>query len=416
MEVLILYTFIILFVILEGYFAGIETAYVSANKLKLKSFKDNKDKRLKKILKLLKEPDKTLSALLVGTNLSVVAATSFASVLFIRKYGKAGEYYATLTMSLIILIFGEILPKSIYRKLSNNILLDTANILYFFTRLFTPIINLILFLVKFTPVLSTLQKKKKKISFSREDLKILFKVSAREGVIKEEDKDLFYSLFDFSDTYVREIMVPLINITLIEKNKKVIDVIDLSRKCGHSRIPVYDNYVYNIIGYIYVIDLLKARATEDIEKYIRTPYYVPETKMIDELFIEMNDNRLPMVFVVDEYGGVSGMVTLEDIVEEILGDISESPDEPVDIKIIQKSKYVWEVEGDTDIDDLKEEIGISLTKEGFETIAGFVEYKLGKIPVKNETVRVDNYKITVLDSTPRKIHKLKIEKLVRRKK
>ncbi len=414
---IIIYLLIIFFVLLEGFFAGIETAYISVNNLKMKSLMHNKHgKKIKKLLKLLKNSNKTLSALLAGTNISVVGATSFASLLLIRKYGDVGELYATLIMSFIILLFGEILPKSIYRKTANIILLKTANILYFFIILFTPIINFILFLIKHTPVLSKYTLTQRNSDFSREDLKTLFKVSARQGVIKEADKELFNSLFEFSETYVREIMVPLIDIILIESSKKVIDVIKLNKKTGHSRIPVYENYVYNIIGYVYVLDLLKAKPNEDINKYIRPPYYVPETKKIDDLFVEINEQRLPMVFVVDEYGGVSGMVTLEDVVEEIVGEINENPKEIEEDKIKVLKNNIWMVEGDIDIDDLNDEIGSNIDKNGFETLAGFMEYVMGKIPEKNESIRYRNFKFVVYEATIRKIVKVKIEKIVRAKK
>ncbi len=415
MEVLII-ILIVFFVLLEGFFAGIETAYISVNKIKIKTLENKRsDKKVKKLIKMVKNSNKTLSALLAGTNLTVVGATSFASMLLIRKYGEAGELYATLIMSGVILLFGEILPKSIYRKTANIVLLSTANISYFFITIFTPVINFILFLIKHTPILSRYIDKQRDTNFSREDLKTLFKVSVRQGVIKEEDRELLNSLFDFSETYVREIMVPLIDIVLIEKNKKVIDVIQLNKKTGHSRIPVYENYVYNIIGYVYVIDLLKARPKEDISKYIRDPYYIPETKKIDDLFVEVNDQRLPMVFVVDEYGGVSGMVTLEDIVEEIVGEINENPEEVDEEKIKSLKNNKWLVDGDTDIDDLNDEIGLNVIKEGFETLAGFVEYIMGKIPAKGEFIKYKNFKITVTEATNRKIVKLKIEKITRSK-
>ena len=367
------YILIILFILLAGYFSGSEIAIISADKYKLKSATMTNAKSKSSILKLLgflKDIDKTLSALLVGTNISIVAATSITTMLFIRKYGEQGEYYATILMTIIILIFGEILPKAIYRKQANKILIKTIYLLNFFIKLFLPIINSIIFFLKYLPGLKNLQSKQKEIFLTREDLKTIFNISAKQGILKNIDKEMFYSIFDFGLTYAREIMVPLVDIILIENNKKVSEVVKLSQKSGYSRLPVYEQHVYNIIGYINVLDLFKAKSNENISKYIRIPYYIPETKKIDDLFIEMNNKQLPIVFVVDEYGGVSGMVSQEDIVEEIIGDIDLKPQEVEKEQIKKIKTNEWETSGDVNIDDINESIDLNLTKKGFETIGG----------------------------------------------
>ena len=332
-------------------------------------------------------------------------------MLFIRKYGEQGEYYATILMTIVILIFGEILPKAIYRKQANKILIRTIYLLNFFIKLFLPIINSIIFFLKYLPGLKNLQSKQKEIFLTREDLKTIFNISAKQGILKNIDKEMFYSIFDFGLTYTREIMVPLVDIILIENNKKVSEVVKLSQKSGYSRIPVYEQQVYNIIGYINVLDLFKAKSNENISKYIRYPYYVPETKKIDDLFIEMNNNQLPIVFVVDEYGGgVSGMVSQEDIVEEIIGDIDLKPQEVEKEQIRKIKNNEWETSGDVNIDDINESIDLSLTKKGFETIGGFIEYYLGKIPKKNETFIYNKYKFIMTEVTNTCIVKVRIKK------
>lgn len=408
------YILIILFILLAGYFSGSEIAIISADKYKLKSATMTNAKSKSSILKLLgflKDIDKTLSALLVGTNISIVAATSITTMLFIRKYGEQGEYYATILMTIIILIFGEILPKAIYRKQANKILIKTIYLLNFFIKLFLPIINSIIFFLKYLPGLKNLQSKQKEIFLTREDLKTIFNISAKQGILKNIDKEMFYSIFDFGLTYAREIMVPLVDIILIENNKKVSEVVKLSQKSGYSRLPVYEQHVYNIIGYINVLDLFKAKSNENISKYIRIPYYIPETKKIDDLFIEMNNKQLPIVFVVDEYGGVSGMVSQEDIVEEIIGDIDLKPQEVEKEQIKKIKTNEWETSGDVNIDDINESIDLNLTKKGFETIGGFIEYYLGKIPKKNETFIYNKYKFTMTEVTETCISKVKIKKI-----
>ncbi len=408
----IYYIIIAAFILLAGYFSGTETAIISTSKLKLKTIINNsKAKKAKRVLALIENPDKVLSSLLVGTNLCVVSAASLSSMLFIRKYGESGEYYSTFVLTIIILIFGEILPKAVFRKISIPILINTIGFLEITTYLFTPFVNVIVKIVRTIPIFKKIKKDKAEIFLTREDLKTIFSITAKKGVIKEFDKKILYSVFDFGVTYAREIMVPLVDIVLISKNKKVIDVVKLSEKVGFSKIPVFEKQVYNIIGYINVNDLFKAKSSETLNKYIHKAYYVPETKKIDELFVEMNNKHLPIVFIVDEYGGVSGLITLEDIVEEIVGEIEDETNyrEEESIKIAGKNE--WLVSGGLDIDDLYEEIGLKLPKSGFETVAGFIEYHLGKIPKRNELFIYNNYQFKVIERTDRSIEKVKIKKI-----
>lgn len=413
----VFYILIIFFIFSSAYFSGSESAVIAVNKLKLKGLaldKKGKEKSVR-LLEIVNDANRTLSSLLVGTNISVVAATSLATMLLIRKYGTNGEYYATVLMAFLLLIFGEIIPKTLFRKTANKILLFTLGILSFCIKLFAPVINIIIFIIHHIPGFKHFEKKQREIFLTREDIKTIFHISLKQGIINERNKDIFDSLLEFGSTYVREIMVPLVDIVLIEKNDKVLDVIKISKKTGYSRIPVFENHVYNIIGYINVLDLFKAKANESINKYIRLPYYVPETKKIDDLFIEMNDSKLPIVLVVDEYGGVSGMATQEDIVEEIIGEIDQKPQEQdkEQIKLINPNE--WQVSGDLNIDDINENIGLALPKKGFETIAGFIEYFLGKIPVNKETFIYNGYKFIVSEATPTCIEKVKIRKIVKKK-
>lgn len=414
---IIFYIIIGVFVLLSAYFSGAETAFISVNKIKLKSMElsNSKKKKAVKLLDIINDPNRTLSSLLVGTNISVVASTSIATMILIRQYGSQGEYYATLIMSVILLIFGEILPKAVFRKIANGVLINTLVFLNFSINFFRPIIDFIIFIIKHMPGLKHLEKKQKNIFLTREDLKTIFHIGVKQGVIDENNKEIFYSLFEYGSTYVREIMVPLVDMISIEKNKKILDLIKISKNTKYSRIPVFENHVYNIIGYINVLDLFEAKSSELINKYIRSPYYVPETKKIDDLFIEMNDKKLPIVFVVDEYGGVSGLLTQEDIVEEIVGEIDQKPQEEEKEQLELVHQNEWVLSGDLNIDDINEKIDLFIPKEGFETIAGFIEYFLGKIPNNKETFAYNGYKFTVVEATPTGINKVRIKKIKKKK-
>ncbi|MDD5066561.1 MAG: hemolysin family protein [bacterium] len=407
---LIYYLIIFFFILLAGYFSGTETAIITANKVKLKSL-DPKMKSVSLLSGLIEDKNKTLSAILVGTNISMVVATSLTSMLFIRRYGENGEYYATLFMTIIILIFGEILPKAIFRKIADSILIRTVYLLNFFITLFNPIIRFILFVIRFIPGFQRFQRQQNEIFLTREDLKNIFHMGLQQGLLQGVDKNIFYSIFSFSATFVREIMVPLVDIIVVKIDRKVSDVIKLSEKFGYTRVPVYKDHVYNIIGSINIFDLFKAKPNDSVEKYLKPAFYVPETKKIDDLFIEMNNQHLPIVFIVDEYGGVSGMVTLEDIIEEIVGEISQKPLELGKEQLARTSKNEWEISGDFNIDELYDKIGLSLPKKGFETVTGFIEYYLGKIPRKNENFIYNNYEFIVKEVSATSIITVKIKKL-----
>lgn len=406
---IIFYLLILFFVLLAAYFSGTETAVISLNRIKLKS--GEPDKKTLRLLDLVEDKNRTLSVLLVGTNISVVAATSIASMLFIRACGGLGEYYATVVMTAVILVFGEILPKAVFRKIANKVLVNTSFLLAFFTRLFNPLIRSLLFLIGLIPGFRKIQRKQSEIFLAREDIRTIFHMGFQQGVLRGLDKDMFYGIFNFSATFVREIMVPLVDIIVVKKDKKVSDVVRLSEKFGYSRIPVYQDHVYNITGHVNVSDLFKAGYADGIMKYVVPALYVPETKKIDDLFIEMNNRHIPIVFVVDEYGGVSGMVTLEDIIEEIVGEIGQKPREADKEKITRSGADEWELSGDFNIDDLYDKTGLSLPKKGFETITGFIEYFLGKIPRKNENFIFNDCQFTVKEVSPTSILTVRIRKL-----
>ncbi|MBN1899238.1 MAG: HlyC/CorC family transporter [Spirochaetes bacterium] len=415
----ILYFILIIgFILFQGFFAGSETAIISASKLSLKALSHDpkKAKKVKRVLRLIKDPDRVLSSLLVGTNICMVSAAALASMLFIRKYGPAGEYYSTVAITVLILIFAEILPKSIFRKVAVPVLIHTIGFIEVINFIFTPVVNIIIKTVRNMPLLRRFKREKSEALLTREDLKAVFNITAKKGVIKEFDKKILYSVFDFGATYAREIMVPLVDIHLLSHNAKVIDVIKESGKSGYTKIPIYEKKAYNIIGYVNVYDLFKAKAHESIKRYIVPALYVPETKKIDELFFEMNNKKSPIVFIVDEYGGVSGLITPENIVEEIVGEIEDdsNPAEEEIVKIAGKNE--WVVDGGMDIDDLFEEVGLRLPKSGFETVAGFIEYHSGKISRKNDSFLYNNYKFIVLESTQRSIEKVKIIKIEKKKK
>ena len=404
------YFLIILFVLLQAYFAGIETSFISASKIKIKSM-ITKQKKYRIIISLIKSPERVISALLVGTNICTVGAASVATMLFVRKYGEIGEYYSTIFITLIILIFSEILPKSIFRKLAEPMIIWTFPILDFSTKLFSPVATLIVKFVKNLPFVSKLKNKYKKSFITREDLKTLFHLTAKKGKFKEFEAKILNRVFDFGSTYAREIMVPLIDMYILSIDKKIKDVIELSQKTSFTKIPIYQNQAYNIIGYVDLYKIYKAKLTEGLKKYIIKAFYVPETKRIDDLFIEMNSKNIPMAFVVDEFGSVSGLVTREDIVEKVIGEIENRETFSEEEEEIKKSKTnEWIVQGDIDVDDLFDETEIKLPKYGYETLAGFIEYKLGRIPKSGEYFEYEDYIIKILKSDSRVIKKVLIKK------
>ena len=401
------YILLVILFILSGFFSGSEVALISVNRFRIKKLAEEGNKNAKIVDKLLENPQQFLTTILIGNNLVNIAAASIATDLAIKAFGDLGVGIATGVVTITILIFGEIIPKNLAISNSVKFSLFVARPLYFFQRMFFLLSVLLSGIIRIMPT-----SQRKRPFLTEEEIKTIIEYGAREGVIEKEEKEIIKSVFKFGDTDVKEIMVPRIDIVAIDANKTVEDALDLMLKTGYSKIPVYEGNIDNIIGMIYVKDVLlhvKEGKNPKVRDIIRKVLFVPESKKLDDLLREMQESKIHMAIVVDEYGGVSGLVTLEDILEEIVGEIEDEFDKE-EKKIIKLNENEAIVDARLSISDVEEALNITLPKGEYDTVAGLILDILEKIPNVGEKVVVNDIELTVEKMVGRRIYRVRIRK------
>ncbi len=360
--------------------------------------------------RLVENPNKLLGSILVGNNIVNIGASALATSLAIQYAGNAGVGIATGIMTLLILIFGEITPKSLAAQHSEFISLKIAGIINFVVVFFNPVVFLLLLLTNGLIRLLGGKPAGSQPFITEDELKTIVTVSHEEGVLEVEEKQMIYNVFEFGDAQVKDVMTPRTDMISLEVGVSYEKIIETFRAEQFSRIPIYQETTDNIIGILYIKDLI-FKANENnafvIQDYMREPHFTFEFKKTTELFQELRVKRIPMAIVLDEYGGTAGIVTMEDLIEEIVGDIrDEYDDHEKDIEVIKEDEYV--VEGSTRIDELNEMIGVHIESEDFDTIGGFIVGEFGYIPEVNEIIEYDGIRFVVEEVDRNRIEKLRI--------
>jgi len=406
---------LIVTLILCGVASAAETALTSVSRIKLKNMVEEGDRRAIDIEKLLAEPNTFLSTILVVNSVAVIVASSMATVLALRFSESWGELIATILISLVVLIFCEITPKTAAVQNPMRWARVLVRPVHGVAWLLRP---LVWFLSTITSGLVRLlggQIKRKGPFVTEEELRLLVTVGEEEGVLEEEETEMIHSIFEFADTTAREVMVPRIDMVTLASDATVTEAVDLALQGGFSRIPVYESDVGvdEIIGVLYTKDLLKQlRENHDgvsIRELVRPAYFVPETKKLDDLLREIRENRVHMVIVVDEYGSVAGLVTIEDLVEEIVGDIKDEYDREENLyEKISADEYIFDAK--ISIYDFNDLMDKHLDDSDYETLGGFVYAQLDKIPVAGDTVRFEDLIFTVLATRGRRITQIRVQR------
>ena len=385
--------FVVLFVLLllSGFFSSAETALFSISKAKAIHLAKQKGTINKLIKKMKDDPHRLLSTILIGNNLVNVAASAIATAITIDLFKSHAVGIATGVMTFLILIFGEIFPKSIATR--NNILIARLVIfpLYWLSVLFTPLIVFLNFIPKLTG------KMHKKPIVTEEELMTFVEVVEEEGGIEEEEKELIENIFEFDDTNASEIMAPRADMFVIDVNEEL--KLGKIVKSGFTRIPVIDGDIDHVVGILNIKDLLKHQATSDdaidVRKIMREPYFVPENKKLDNLLQQFKTRKQHMAIIVDEHGGVSGLITLEDALEEIVGEIIDETD-TVEPHIVKTRPNEWRVLGKSEIDEVNETIEMNIPdSREYDTFSGYVLDQIGRIPQEKEEIPLGHFLITV---------------------
>ncbi|MBZ4682866.1 MAG: HlyC/CorC family transporter [Fusobacteriales bacterium] len=407
---------LIFLIILSGFFSSSETALTGFKMTKLKKVEEENE-NIANLLKLwLKKPNEFLTAILIGNNIVNILASSIATTLAISLIGNNANTILLVTgiMTIIILIFGEITPKIIAKNYPTKISMAVIKIINVLNILFYPITKILIFVSRIISRFFGVELNETKFLITEEDIKSFVTVGKDEGVLEEEEQEMIHSIFEFGDTTVKEVMIPRTTMFVLEGSQTLNDVWDDIIDSGFSRIPVYEEKIDNIVGIIYVKDLFTVikedKVDLPIKNFVRDAYFVPETKELDDLLKEFKKAHIHIAMVVDEYGGINGLVTIEDLIEEIIGEISDEFDDADDGQLIKKldeNKYL--IDAMISIDDLDNELNINIPiSEDYDTLGGFIYSELGRMPVVNDTINYENLTIRVMKIEKRRIDKVLI--------
>jgi putative hemolysin len=403
---------LVILLIFSAFFSASETALMSLSKIRLRHMVDSETKGAELINKLLKNPSKLLGAILVGNNISNIGASALATSLAINnsKNAASGVAIATAAMTIVVLIFAEITPKSLAAQNSEKISLKVARPISIITFVLNPLITVLIYITNTIIKILGGEIDKVKPFITEEELKTMVSVSHEEGVLEGEEKQMIYNVFEFGDSQAKDVMTPRTDMIVANINSTYQELINIFREEQFSRLPIYEETVDNIIGVLYIKDLIffeDGKEEFSIEKHMRVPYFTYEFKSTVDLFADMRAKRVPIAILLDEYGGTSGIVTIEDLVEEIVGDLEDEYDDDEDkIEVIKEDEYI--VDGDTKISMVNEMIGLNIESEDFDSIGGFVTGILGRLPKTGETINYNNTKFIIQSTSRNRIIKLKI--------
>lgn len=391
----------------SAFFSSAETALMTSNKLRMRNLAENGNKRAAKVLKVTENTDKMLSAILIGNNIVNLTASSISTALTLKIFGSKLVGIATGILTFLILVFGEITPKNVASKNAEKMALVYIGVISFLVTLLTPVIFIVNTVAKF--VISIFNKNgDDNNAVTEEELRAMVEYSHEEGVIENEEKKMIVNVVDFGDTVAGDIMVPRVDMVMVDEKSSYEEILQVFREERYTRIPVYEETPDNVIGILNVKDFLLIEDKENfvMKELLREPLYTYEYKKTSALMMDMRKTGANIVIVLDEYGITAGLITLEDMLEEIVGEIRDEFDADEDEGITKVSDLEYLIDGSTNLDDINDRIGLSLSSEEYESIGGLIMEKLGRLPVEGEIINFDNIVLTV-----KKMDHARIEKV-----
>lgn len=417
---------LVILTLINAFFAGAEMALVSVNKTKLSNMSEAGNKKAKTILKLLEEPTKFLSTIQVAITLSGFFASASAATGISQQLADALKFLnipyteeisfvlVTVLLSFFTLVYGELVPKRIALQKAEKFSLLSINVLVVFSKFATPFVKLLTVVTNLTLKLLGMKAERLEEQISKEEIQSLIEQGKEQGVFNNIEHEMINSIFEFDDKLAREVMTPRINVFAIDISKPKEEYFNELFEMNYSRIPVYEGEVDNIIGILYIKDLLREAKKVgfdniDIRAILHKPYLVPELKNIDELFREMQHNKIYFAILINEYGEFSGVVTIEDLVEEVMGDIQDEYDEN-DPQIIPLEEGSYLIDGLITIDEVNNKFHLDINTENYDTMSGFVIDELGYIPKEGDHKKIEcpNFTIEIVSVKEKRIHQLKL--------
>lgn len=388
---------LIVLILLSAFFSSAETALVTVNKIRMHSLMEEGNKRAQMVSQITDDSGKMLSAILIGNNIVNLSASSLATTFTQDVFGNQFIAYATGILTLLILIFGEVTPKTLATIHADKIALAYAPFISFLMWVLTPLIWVVNKLSRIVLAILRVNPDDKGASITETELRTLVEVGHEEGVIEMEEKQMINNVFDFGDSQARDVMIPRIDMTFADINSTYQEIIDIFRLEKYTRLPVYDGTTDNVIGIINVKDLLLYDSHDDfdVRDIIREPYYAYEFKKTSELMEELKKTSNNITIVLDEYGSTVGMITLEDLLEEIVGEIRDEYDEDEKDLIEKISDTEYVIAGMTKLDDFNELVGTNLESEEYDSVGGLVIELLDRLPEEGDKVLVQNLELIV---------------------
>ncbi len=403
-----LFAILIVLVALSSFFSASETALTSISKIKLLSMVEEKVKNADKIQKLTSNPAKMLSTILIGNNIVNICASSLATSIAIFYSPNAGVGIATVVMTVVVLIFGEITPKSFAAQHAEKLAPMVVNTIIFLQYLFTPVIVLLNVVTGALLKLLGVDKNEKAPTVTEAELKTMVNVSHEEGVLEVEERRMINNVFNFGDALASDVMTPRIKIIALDVESTYDEVMQVFREEKFSRLPVYTESIDKIVGVLHLKDIIFSNHGDfSVEKLMRKPFYISQQTDVAKLFEQMKEKNNPIAIVLDDYGGTAGLLTFEDLVEEIVGNIFDEYDETVvDIEEVGENEYI--ADGMTHLVKINETAGTSLESDTMDSISGYITEKLGRFPEAGEVVEDENLLFTVLETDKTRISKVKL--------
>ena len=402
---------LIVALLLAALSAAAETALTSVSKIRMRTLAEEGDIRAQRVVRVIEKPQVFLTSILVTSNVSVIVASTVATLLALHISTSWGGVVSTVVLALFVLIFCEITPKTAEVQSPERWAKRLVGPVEALSTLLRPINRVLIAVTAGIVRLVGGQPVKHGPFVTEEELRLLVEVGEEEGVLEEDEREMIHNVFELADTAVREVMVPRIDMVTIEAEDTVEDAMRLIVQGGQSRIPVMENSIDNIIGVLYAKDLLRVVANgqhpASVKSLVRPAYFVPESKRLDDLLRELQQQRVHMAIVVDEYGSVAGLVTIEDVVEEIIGDIQDEYDrEEQLVERVGENEFI--VDAKISLDEFNELVDLELTSEDYDTLGGFLFAQLDKIPTVGDVVRYQNLTMTVLGTKGRRITKVRV--------
>lgn len=408
--------FIIILIALSAFFSSAETALTMVNSIRLRNLSDEGDKRADIVLKIIEDSPKMLSAILIGNNIVNLSASALTTTFALRLWQDWGVSIATGVLTLVVLIFGEITPKTMATIKAERLSLKYSYVIYGIMRILAPVIFVVNKLSIGLLALFGVDRNQASKAMTESELRTIMEVVKDDGVIEDTEYEMIDNVFDFGDAKAKDVMVPRIDVSFINVDASFDEVLSIYARDRYTRYPVYQESAEKVIGFINVKDLLLCNNKEsfDVREYIRKVHFTYESKNTAELLIEMQKDNSSYAIVLDEYGATAGLVSLEDLLEEIVGEIRDEYDydESDQIKKVSDEEFV--VDGITRLDDVNEELGLDLSSEDYESLAGYILQHVDLIPKVGDII-MDSHgnRFSIISMDKNRIDKISIKPAIK---